>query len=63
MFDTNGGTAVASINVASGAKLTQPTCSKDGYTLDGWYHNGTEWDFSTSTVTNSMTLEAAWTKN
>ena len=64
IFDANGGKAVPSVNVASGAKLTAPSgCTKTGYTLEGWYYNGTKWDFSTSTVTNSMTLEAAWTKS
>ena len=54
-----------------GAALTppDPTPTKEGYTLDGWYwyynNNGaeTKWNFDTDKARYTMTLKAKWTKN
>lgn len=36
-FDSMGGTAVSTVQVNRGEKLSEPAVSKAGYTLDGWY--------------------------
>lgn len=64
-FDSNGGTAVDSQTVESGAKATEPSPApiKEGYTLDGWYTTEIEeWDFTTDTVTSNITLYAKWSE-
>lgn len=33
--------------------------TKEGYTFDGWYYNGTKFDFTTG-ITKDITLEARW---
>ena len=48
--------------VTYGSTATQPSLTKDGYTLDGWYtDNGytTAYDFAT-TITENVTLYARW---
>jgi len=69
-FDSNGGSAVASVNIQEGSTIAIPTTSKEGYTLEGWYTslNGgvtldEKWSFTTSVVNNNITLYANWTIN
>lgn len=66
-FNTNGGTAVASISVIYNEKVTKPTApSKAGHTFEGWYKDSTlttEWDFATEVITADTTLYAKWKVN
>ena len=61
-FDTNGGSAIDSVQVIKGEKVAKPQDpQKEGYTLDGWYIDGEKWSFAGYTVTENMTLTAKWT--
>ena len=68
-FDSKGGTSVASQNIVSGEKVTKPSDpTKSGSSFAGWFTKdgsesgdwGNEWNFSTNTVSGSMTLYAKW---
>ena len=69
-FDSNGGSAVASVQVGYNARLTKPKDpTRAGYIFGGWTYkkNGTEfWNFirepSISTVKGNITLYASWQK-
>ncbi|MDR1866838.1 MAG: InlB B-repeat-containing protein, partial [Treponema sp.] len=53
----------AKTGVASGAKITAPTPTKDGFDLEGWYKDADfedAWDFATDTVTANTILYAQW---
>ena len=58
-FDSNGGSKVDSTTVIEGNTVTEPTSTKTGYVLDGWYLDSEKYDFSTP-VTKDMTLKANW---
>ncbi|MCL1867002.1 MAG: InlB B-repeat-containing protein, partial [Oscillospiraceae bacterium] len=68
MFDSNGGTAVAAINVEFGdtiedKKPADPT--KEGHDFNGWYKDSAFielWDFMNDTVESMTTLYAKWTE-
>ncbi len=65
-FDADGGTPEPNDqSVQYGDKLSKPeeNPKKEGYTFDGWYKNGDEWDFDTDTVTGDTGLIAKWTIN
>ncbi|MDI9455792.1 MAG: InlB B-repeat-containing protein [Spirochaetota bacterium] len=63
-FDSNGGSAVQSVNVTDGARIEKPNDpTKPGYSFKGWYRQNTyhqEWNFSTDVVTADLTLYAKW---
>ena len=64
-FDSEGGTPVSPQFIADGGKVTKPTDpTKAGYVFDGWYYKQgfqkIDWDFSTNTVTDNITLYARW---
>ena len=63
-FNVDGGSAVDSQTIVSGAKATAPTApTKANYTFDGWYKEvglTTAWNFATDTVTSNTTLYAKW---
>ena len=64
-FESNSDSTIENQIVEEGKKITKPTVSKDGYTLDGWYTEAdfvNKWNFN-SEVTKDMTLYAKWTKN
>ena len=62
-FDSNGGSDVASQTVAYGSTATAPaTPTKTGYTFAGWFVGEAAYDF-TATVTDNVTVTAAWTLN
>ena len=66
-FDSNGGTAVSSQSVKSGATATKPTNpTRSGYTFAGWYTDNekfnNKYDFNTL-VTGNIILYAKWTRN
>ena len=64
-FDAQGGSTVASQDVAKNGKVTKPTDpTRTGYTFGGWYKEAactTAWNFDTDTVTGNITLYAKWT--
>lgn len=61
-FDSNGGSAVASQTVDDEAKAKEPTApTRSGWTLEGWYLDGTKYDFNTP-VAQDITLKAGWRK-
>ena len=61
-FNTDGGSDVSRQYVAPGEKAIRPQDpTKSGYAFDGWYLNGSEYDFS-KPVTSDITLTASWLK-
>ncbi|WP_165782715.1 InlB B-repeat-containing protein [Bifidobacterium margollesii] len=63
VFNSNGGSAVASQRVANGGKVRQPANpTRSGYTFAGWYYGNAKWDFNRG-VTANITLTARWTRN
>ncbi|MDD4839570.1 MAG: InlB B-repeat-containing protein [Clostridia bacterium] len=66
IFDSDGGTAITTLNVGEGKRVAKPTDpTKDGYTFGGWEYFGGdkdgEWfDFSTDTISVKTTLKAVW---
>lgn len=67
-FDVQGhGTAPTDqTNISAGGKGTEPTAPTcTGYTFGGWYENsecsGSQWNFSTGTISANKTLYAKWT--
>ncbi len=61
VFNTDGGSNVASLKVEKDGKVTKPSNpTKENYTFDGWYYNGELYDFNTK-VTKDIILEARWT--
>mgnify|MGYP002770194914 CR=1 FL=1 len=68
IFNSNGGSAVASIkDLSYNESITAPIApTKNGYTFVGWYKDealNQVWDFSSDTVTADTTLYAKWTAN
>lgn len=65
-FQTNGGTAVASVSKASGTtiNLSDYTTKKEGYTFDGWYSDAELTTKVTSiTLTSNATVYSKWTES
>lgn len=60
-FDTAGGKSVDAQTVNDGDTASRVTPTRSGYTFDGWYLDGSEYDFDTP-VTRDVTLKAAWRK-
>ena len=59
-FNSDGGSAVESQQVESGAKATKPADpTKSGYTFVGWYNGEVAFDFNTP-ITADITLTAHW---
>jgi uncharacterized repeat protein (TIGR02543 family) len=61
-FDTDNGSYVPSQTVKKGAKLAEPTTTKNGYKFLGWYTaatGGEKFDFNTG-ITSNRTLYAHW---
>ena len=62
-----GGPAIQSQKLVSGTHVAEPTVTRDGYILEGWYiliggsAVGAKWDFATNVVgTDDITLSAKW---
>lgn len=64
-FDSQGGSAVASITVEQGSKITKPTDpTKEGFIFVDWFKDQaglTAWNFETDAVESNTTLYAKWT--
>ncbi len=62
-----GGTSsTPTINIYYGDTIPAdavPDATFPGYTFDGWYLDGTAFDLATTTVTENITLDAAWHLN
>ncbi len=59
-FNSNGGSSVASQQVAKGSYASKPTNpSKTGHTFVEWQLNGQKFDFTTP-ITSNITLMAIW---
>jgi len=61
-FDSKGGSEVDAQTIVFGSVANEPDApTRDGYTFDGWYLTGSQYDFSTA-VTDDITLMAVWKK-
>ncbi|MCR5651963.1 MAG: InlB B-repeat-containing protein [Lachnospiraceae bacterium] len=52
-----------SLTVPYNTKLSQPSVSRNGFVLKGWYKDSSfneKWDFTSDAVTENMTLYAYW---
>ena len=60
-FETSGGSPIDSIELAFGERLDigQYVTTRTGYTFNGWYHNGVEYNATTMPDYN-ITLTAYW---
>jgi uncharacterized repeat protein (TIGR02543 family) len=67
LFDSQEGSAVDGVKVASGMKLVQPSSpTRTGYSFGGWYKEKecvSAWNFDADVVTGSTTLYAKWVVN
>lgn len=62
IFDTTGGSIVASVSVVEGERIDIPSNPiRDGYDFKGWEYNNLPYDFN-NVVKNDMTLVATWEK-
>lgn len=66
-FNAGSGTVTPeSAKVKKGGKVSEPTASYTGYSLEGWYEESAytnKWVFSDKTVESDITLYAKWTAN
>jgi len=65
IFNTNGGDAIDSQEVANGGSIMIVTPERTGFAFDGWYTKNnfaedSKWDFDADTVTGPMILYAKW---
>lgn len=62
-FNSNGGSEVASQNVACGGTATapNPAPTRLNYDFEGWQLNGVNYNFAT-VVSDNITLDAVWTR-
>ncbi len=58
-FNANGGSKVDDMRVNEGTTITEPTSTRDGYLLDGWYLGEQKFDFTTP-ISKDITLKARW---
>ena len=66
-FESNGGTGIAPLEVASDSKIVKPADpAKDKHTFAGWYKDEectSAWNFATDVVASNITLYAKWTED
>ena len=58
-FNSNGGSKVSDVTVTEGNQVQEPSVTRDGYILDGWYLDNDKYDFATP-ITKNITLKAKW---
>ena len=58
-FNSNGGTKVENKIVEENNAVEEPSTTRDGYDLDGWYLGNVKYDFGTP-VTSNISLKAKW---
>lgn len=65
IFDSNGGSAVASVeNLNAGELVPKPSDpTKDGNTFLGWFNGNDKWDFDNDLISSNITLIAHWLEN
>ena len=63
-FETNGGAAIASVQLDKGAEYDLPAAERTGYEFDGWYLNADFTGEKTTkvTVNENVTVYAKWGK-
>ena len=71
IFNTDGGTSIATQYIAKDSLITEPTVTKTNNTLERWevegytgspyYYDGDTWNFATDVVKAPITLKAIWT--
>ena len=59
-FEAEGGSDVEPQQVPDGCKATEPSCTREGKILLGWYNGNAKYDFN-APVTADLTLKAVWT--
>lgn len=61
-FDSDGGSPVGKMEVEEGKTATEPTPpTKTGFIFNGWYDNGTKFDFPQN-INSNKSLKARWTE-
>lgn len=61
-FDSNGGSSIESQKIEADMSVAEPEQpQREGYHFDGWYLNGTPYNFYLP-VTSNITLTAYWTE-
>ena len=61
-FNSNGGTQVSSQTIENGKTVSIPANpTRDNYNFDGWFVNGTQYDFN-SPVHSNFTITARWSQ-
>ncbi len=58
-FNSNGGSSVENQIVNEGSTVSEPTSTRDGYILDGWYYGEEKFDFTTPII-KDVELKARW---
>ncbi len=62
-FESMGGSHVASLRVKANTTISEPLPpTKEGYVFEGWYEEGTRFDFSRP-ITRNLKLIAKWKEN
>lgn len=65
-FDSRGGSDVAVQKLEYGALIDEPEPpTREGFDFSGWYIDSNcydQWDFSSQTVSDNVTLYAGWTE-
>ncbi len=60
IFNTDGGSAIASIDVEEGKAITPPEIpTKEGYIFDGWVVDNVDYDFN-ELISGNVVLKARW---
>ncbi|MGM9972623.1 MAG: InlB B-repeat-containing protein [Clostridiaceae bacterium] len=59
-FDADNDTDIKTVNIAKGSPISEPLAPiKSGFIFEGWYHEDSEFDFSTS-ISENILLVAKW---